>query len=158
MISGKISNLMQWEIQYICRSSARQQGTSSKFHLPWTGPFLVVGKVSDLVYQIQRSSKYDLKYEHHDRLKPAHVKLDNWLQGSNDKVLGSTLDQGNRNVNLESHGFNNSVDNKKDILISFPGSEEVPSDQHVSNSSSGKTLDNSFSLSESHHSTDLSNG
>ena len=47
-------------------SSARKQGTSSKFHLPWTGPFLVVGKVSDLVYRIQRSSKSDLKYVHHD--------------------------------------------------------------------------------------------
>ena len=68
-------------------NSARKQGTSSKFHLPWTGPFLVVGKVSDLVYQIQRSSKSDLKYVHHDRLKPAHVRLDSWLQGSNDKVL-----------------------------------------------------------------------
>ena len=42
-------------------------------------------------------------------------------------------------------------------MIFFPGSEEVPSDQHVSNSSSGKTLDNSFSLSESQHLTDLSN-
>ena len=47
-----------------------------------------------------------------------------------------------------------------DCLVegSFPGSEEVPSDQHVSNPSSGKTLDNSFSLSEPQNSTDLSNG
>ena len=88
---------------------ARKQGTSSKFHLPWTGPFLVVGKVSDLVYQTKRSSKSDLKFVHHDKLKPAHVRLDNWLQGSNDEVLGSTLDQGNKIVNSESHGFNNSA-------------------------------------------------
>ena len=91
-------------------------------------------------------------------MKPAHVRLDNWLQGSNDRVLGSTLDQGNKNVNSESHGFNNSADDREEILISFPGTDEVPSDQHVSNSSSGKTLDNSFSLSESQHLTDLSNG
>ena len=100
-------------------SSARKQGTSSKFHLPWTGPFLVVGKVSDLVYQIQRLSKSDLKYVHHDRLKLANVRLDNWLQGMNDKFLGSTLDQGNKNVNSESHGFNSSADDKENILIFF---------------------------------------
>ena len=61
-------------------------------------------------------------------------------------------------MNSELHGFNNPADDREEILISFPGSEEVPSDQHVSNSSSGKTLDNSFSLSESQNSTDLSNG
>ena len=87
--------------------------SSAKFYLPWTGPFLVVGKVADLVYKIQRSSKSDLKYVHHDRLKPDHVRLDNWLQGSNDKVLESTLDHGNKNVNSESHGFNNSADDRE---------------------------------------------
>ena len=59
-------------------NTARKSGTSSKFHLPWSGPFLVVKKISDLVYGIQRSSKADIKYVHHDRLKPASVKLDDW--------------------------------------------------------------------------------
>ena len=52
-------------------------------------------------------------------------------------------------MNSELHGFNNSADDREEILISFSGSAEVPSDQNVSNSSSGKTLDNSCSLSES---------
>ena len=63
-------------------STARKPGTSSKFHLPWSGPFLVVKKISDLVYGIQRSSKADIKYVHHDRLKPARVKLDDWTVSS----------------------------------------------------------------------------
>ena len=50
-------------------STARKPETSSKFHLPWSGPFPVVKKISDLVYGIQRSSKADIKYVHHDRLK-----------------------------------------------------------------------------------------
>ena len=74
------------------------------------------------------SSKSDLKYVHHDRLKPAHVRLDNWLQESNDKVLGSTLDQENKNLNSESNRFNSSADDEEEILISFSGYEEVSSD------------------------------
>ena len=38
-------------------STACKAGTSYKFHLIWSGPFLVVKGISDLVYGIQRSSK-----------------------------------------------------------------------------------------------------
>ena len=57
-----------------------KKGTSPKFHSPWTGPYLVVGKISDLVYQIQLTSKSDVKIVHHDRLKPSHTKLDSWIR------------------------------------------------------------------------------
>ena len=58
---------------------SRKKGTSGKLHSPWTGPFLVVGKVSDLLYQIQQSRKAKKKFVHHDRLKPAFQKLPSWL-------------------------------------------------------------------------------
>ena len=64
-------------------SLVRKKGTSPKFHSPWTGPYLVVGKISDLVYQIQLTSKSDVKIVHHDRLKPCHTKLDSWIRVPN---------------------------------------------------------------------------
>ena len=51
-------------------SPSRKKGTSAKLHSPWNGPFLVTARISDLVYQIQKSPKANVKCVHHDRLKP----------------------------------------------------------------------------------------
>jgi hypothetical protein len=50
---------------------ARRPGKSSKFHLPWSGPFLVLEKVSDLNYAILGSRDKKLVV-HVNRLKLAH--------------------------------------------------------------------------------------
>ena len=60
---------------------ARKKGTSSKLHSPWSGPFLVTGKVSDLIYKIQRHPYAVERCVHHDRLKSSSLKLDSWLKG-----------------------------------------------------------------------------
>ena len=59
---------------------ARRKGTSSKLHSPWSGPFLVVSKVTDLIYKIQKHPKAVKKCVHHDRLKPSFIQLDSWLE------------------------------------------------------------------------------
>ena len=60
---------------------ARKVCSSKKLHCPWTGPFLVVERISDLVYKIQKSPGDATKCVHHDRLKPSVVKLKTWLKG-----------------------------------------------------------------------------
>ena len=56
----------------------------TKFGSGWTGPYLVVGKISDLVYQIQASRRSKPKVVHLDHLKPYFTNDDevlvNWLE------------------------------------------------------------------------------
>ena len=47
---------------------------------------MVTAKISDLVCQIQKSPKANVKCVHHDHLKPSHVKLDSWLASSKGSV------------------------------------------------------------------------
>ena len=113
-------------------STARKPGTSSKFHLPWSGPFLVVKKISDLVYGIQRSSKADIKYVHHDWLKPTRVKLDDWTVSSAADVVVELSDgvvgvdekdsEGKVDVGLDSEQLN---DDLNDVSLH---QEDVPND------------------------------
>ena len=59
---------------------ARKVDSSEKLHCPWTGPFLVVERISDLVYKIQESPGDAKKCVHHDRLKPSVIKLKTGLR------------------------------------------------------------------------------
>ena len=56
----------------------------TKFGSGWTGPYLVIGKISDLVYQIQASRRSKPKVVHLDHLKPYFTNDDevlvNWLE------------------------------------------------------------------------------
>ena len=60
----------------------------TKFGSGWTGPYLVVEKLSDLVYKVQASKRSKFKIVHLDHLKPYYVDEDeqlvNWLDGSLD--------------------------------------------------------------------------
>ena len=47
----------------------RKVGLSTKLRLPWEGPFLVLGKLSDVHYRIQRSPRSKCKVVHADNLK-----------------------------------------------------------------------------------------
>ena len=65
---------------------SRKKGTSAKLLSPWNEPFLVTARISDLVYQIQKSPKANVQCVHHDCLKPSHLKLDSWLTSSKDSM------------------------------------------------------------------------
>ena len=47
----------------------RKAGVSSKFERPWKGPYIVIEKISDILYRIQKSPGHKSKVVHHDRLK-----------------------------------------------------------------------------------------
>ena len=50
----------------------REKGRSPKLTLHWTGPYVIVNKISDVVYRIQRSPRATPLVVHADRLKPCH--------------------------------------------------------------------------------------
>ena len=54
------------------------KGVGFKFHEPWTWPYTVTKRLSDITYEIQDQAKIKTKIVHFDRLKKAtlnHVKL-----------------------------------------------------------------------------------
>ena len=50
-------------------SHQRRVGLSTKLRLPWEGPFLVLAKLSDVHYRIQRSPRSKCKVVHADNMK-----------------------------------------------------------------------------------------
>jgi hypothetical protein len=59
---------------------ARKVGVCPKLVRPWEGPFLVVKRMSDVTYRIQRNNKSKMKVVHFDRLKPYKGKTGkSWL-------------------------------------------------------------------------------
>ena len=92
---------------------------------------LIVKKISDLVYGIQRSAKTDIKYVHHDQLK-LRVKLDDWTVSSAADVVVELSDgvfgvdekdsKGKVDVGLDSEQLN---DDLKDVSLH---QENVPYD------------------------------
>ena len=60
--------------------SSRKRGVCPKLTMKWKGPFMVVAKLSDVVYRIQQSAKGKPKVVHIDRLKAYNgPQLRNWL-------------------------------------------------------------------------------
>ena len=59
----------------------RKKGKSPKLSRSWDGPYLILKKISDMVYRIQKSSKSKPKVVHYDRLKPYHgSSAPSWLK------------------------------------------------------------------------------
>ena len=69
----------------------RKKGVSPKLQSFWDGPFLVVQKLSDLVYKIQKSPTAKPRVVHHDRLKPCYEKLTSWLNVTNTNTQDENL-------------------------------------------------------------------
>ena len=60
---------------------ARKVGICPKLVRSWEGPFLVIKRLSDVTYRIQRSPRAKRKVVHFDRLKPYHgTNGVNWLE------------------------------------------------------------------------------
>ena len=58
---------------------AKKRGVSPKLQLKWEGPYLVLKKLSDVVFRIQRSKGARPRVVHADRLKPCHSStIDPW--------------------------------------------------------------------------------
>ena len=54
-------------------SPRKYVGLNPKLQRPWEGPYTVIDKLNDVLYQIVRNSRCKPKVVHHDRLKPYHV-------------------------------------------------------------------------------------
>ena len=61
------------------RNESRKKGRSPKLQPRWIGPYVVIGQVSDFVYELQRSPKARHLTVHHDRLKPFYGEFQSWL-------------------------------------------------------------------------------
>ena len=48
---------------------AVKKGYTKKFHKPWSGPYRICNKLSDVNYQIQHTANNKIKVVHFDRLK-----------------------------------------------------------------------------------------
>ena len=46
----------------------RKKGVSPKLSRPWTGPYIIIKRINDLVYRIQQGPKSKLKVVHRNRL------------------------------------------------------------------------------------------
>ena len=46
----------------------RKKGVSPKLSRPWTGPYIIIKRINDLVYRIQQGPKSKLKVVHRYRL------------------------------------------------------------------------------------------
>ena len=61
-------------------STRVKRGQSPKFHSPWTGPFVVVEKKSDVVYSIRQEGRRKLQIVHFNRLKPCNTPPEQCVQ------------------------------------------------------------------------------
>ena len=55
-------------VWYFCPQN--RKGKTPKFASKWTGPFVVVKVISDILYGVQLNKESALKVVHHDHLKP----------------------------------------------------------------------------------------
>ena len=63
-------------------NKSKKKGLSPKLQVKWLGPYLVLRKVSDFVYEIQRSSRCHKQTVCHDRLKAFKGPYTNWLESA----------------------------------------------------------------------------
>ena len=68
----------------------KKKDISPKLQSRWVGPYLVVGKLSDLLYKIQLSPQSKIKIVHHDRLKLGHSKSQSRVETTNGNVSNGT--------------------------------------------------------------------
>ena len=117
-------------------STVRKPGTTAKFHLPWVGPFLVVGKVSDLIYMIQQSPGSGVKIVYHDRLKPSHKVIESWEGSQNQETMNVLVGDTGSSVAFPD---NNTISEALSFTADQQG-ETLP-DNEIS---AGRTVDHSL--------------
>ena len=101
-------------------STARTKGRSPKLERRWEGPFLIVGKLSDVTCRIQRKKNAKKKVVHVDRLKPyLGEPLNAWTE--------STVDGDAHTSEQEYHNLP-----KEDVESETTKSLTVPA-EHINN-------------------------
>ena len=68
----------------------KKKGISPKLQSRWVGPYLVVQKLSDLLYKIQLSPQSKIKIVHHDRLTLGHSKSQSRVETTDGNVSNGT--------------------------------------------------------------------
>ena len=114
---------------------ARKKGISPKLSRPWDGPYLVVDRISDVTYRIQKGPKTKPKVVHFDRLKlyqgdnfPTwHIRKEDKLNVPDNENEVNIEDQRNLNnddniINevFSDHEENNEDDNDNTIIYEPP--------------------------------------
>ena len=89
----------------------RKKGISPKLRRPWEGPYVIVERLNDVVYRIQRGSRKKLKVVHRDRLwKCSGIERADWFQGpvqdkNEDVSSRTTTQQEHQEVNSKGRHF-----------------------------------------------------
>ncbi|MES9904885.1 MAG: integrase, partial [Sedimenticola sp.] len=60
----------------------RKVGVCSKLMRPWTGPYKVITKLSNILFRIRESSRHKPRVVHHDRLKPFNGEVPSWFNSN----------------------------------------------------------------------------
>ena len=95
----------------------RKKGVSPKLESSWTGPWLVVDKISDLVYKIQKSPNSKTKFVHHDRLKPSFTSVKSWLKGKDSVPVDNSENRINEEVEVKGRAKQRDVSTEDEINI-----------------------------------------
>ena len=98
------------------RTNIKKKGLSPKLQPNWEGPFIIVRKISDLIFEIRSSQAGRTKVIHHDRLKPCVCDSDiipTWM-----KTLQNRL-QVSRNDHAENDSGNKPVSTEIGIQVDF---------------------------------------
>ena len=66
-----------------------EKGVAPKFHEPWTGPYKVTKRLSDITYEIHDEAKNKTKIVHFDRLKKATLSPVKLVTSDNEALLSS---------------------------------------------------------------------
>ena len=75
-----------------CLDKTRKKGLSPKLNSDkWQGPFVVVRKINDLLFEIKQN-KSQSKVVHHDRLKPyVSNYLPDWVSRLQEQVMSGKI-------------------------------------------------------------------
>lgn len=101
--------------------SQTKRGLKPKLCLRWTGPYKVMQKLSDCVYEIKLSPHAKAKVVHHNKLKPFVGQTDQWLDAVDNPVELDNLRLPNISVEVEPNEH-------EDEIIASQDSDQMPRD------------------------------
>ena len=111
-------------------NTQRKPGMSKKLHLPWDGPYLVIGSLSDVVRRIQKSPRAKPKVVHVDRLKIYQgPPLKPW---KTKEPHASDTDSAKEAQHQDSEAENQAVPEDQDPPLPTDGDLPEPKDQGIS--------------------------
>ena len=105
----------------------RKRGFCPKFQLPWDGPFVIIKRLSDVTYRIQRGVKGKPRIVHYNRLKPYKGEhAPTWLKDTEAPEIPETAEP-HTSVTESNEALNSQVSSKDGF-----GSKETGPTEEVS--------------------------